>query len=344
LSEKKPYLKDLIIMCLKGLLFVVICSIVMPKMLTGQISDSDSFNNNDFEKTFENEFKKQDKNPKQKPIILGVGSELLPQWFFNPPSSTDQMIYAVGIADPALPDNYARLQATERALSLISLMSGTNVTALSDNYQGTKGTKFEEINRFKGAYPLLGKYAIVDSFTTRFKEKLVLIKYEKNHTDSLPFRSEFELYKSQLDAGAGTYYTSNIIAKCKHDTNSLYYNYKQYVNDFLIISIVNNQPIDIPLAIYAYAETSKSATDSAENKIAKLAHRGLWQGYLESFMESLSFLSSNTKSSSKSLGQIEQQAVTGNIARDISNNKIFFSINKISIFDNKLNVLLVKRN
>ena len=322
-------------------LLIFFISFLFQLLLSGQ--DFNSFNNSDFIQTFDNEFKIPEKKAKESPIILGIGSEPLPNWFFNPPHSTEHEIYSIGIADPAIPVQIAKTQATERALSLIGLMSGTIVSELTDNYNGNNGSKFEEITRFKGTYPLLGQFTIIDSFTTRFKETAVLLKYNNIITDSIKLKVEFEIYKSQHDANSGTYFVSNIIAKCKRDTNFLYYNFKQYVNDFQIVSIINKQLIDIPLAIYEYTEFTKNKADSTKNKNIRLAHRGLWQGYIESFMESLSVLSSNAKSSTKSLNQIEQQAVTGNIERDISNNKIFFSINKISIFDDKINILLEPR-
>jgi hypothetical protein len=329
-------------MYLKFILFIIFSLFVL-HIIQGQ-DDEVMVNSNDFEKTFEKEFQKQEKQPIEKKIILGVGSETLPGWFFNPPQSTMHEIYTIGITDPAIPDSLANFQAIERALSLVSLMSGTSVSTMSDNFQGQKGTKYEEITKFKGTNSITGHYTIIDSFITRFNEKVLLLKFEKNNTDSIKVKVEFELYRSQMEAGIGTYFTDNIIAKSKRDTNFIYYNYKQHVNDFMIVSLVNKRPVEIPLAIYEYTNGLQGTADSVKNNIVKLPHRGLWMGYLQSFMESLSFISSNLKSSAKSLGQIEQQAVTGNISRDISNNKMFFSINKISIFEDKLNIFLELRN
>ena len=281
-------------MQLKTLLIVLIIPVAFQLHILGQDSITES--DDSFVKTFENEFKNKDPKSKEKPIIISIGSEILPNWFFNPPPATETEIYSIGIADPAVPEDIAKIQATERALSLVGLMSGTQVSALTDNYQGNNGGKFEEMTKYKGTYPIFGNYSVIDSFTTRFKEKIILLKYQKSKTDSLKIKAEFELYKSQRDANVGTYYISNIIARCKRDTNFIYYKYEQYVNNFQIISIFNKQPIDVPLAMYDYTEGLKNTTDSTQKNNIKLPHRGLWQGYIESFMENLSFLSSNIKS------------------------------------------------
>ena len=298
----------------------------------------------ELEKTFDKVFYKE--QPEEKPVkqlILGIGANELPGWFFDA-TSTHDTIYSIGISDPLAPQAFA--QAYQRSVATMALMAGAVVTGLSDNYSSDVSGKFEEIIKCRGDSILTGKVMVTDSFTTKFGEKILLLRIIKNTSDSIRVNIFLEQYKSVSKVEYGYINLTKVDFNCKYNkSENLNYNFTQCDRDFSIKSVFNNLVIDIPPGMYEYTGTAlKISTDSLSTVSIRLAHKGLWLGYLKSFTDNLSILASNNKPKIKSLEQNEVKSDnTGSsksLQRSIMNNKFSFKIYHIEIIDNELNVVL----
>ena len=103
--------------------------------------------------------------------------------------------------------------------------------------------------------------------------------------------------------------------------------------------------MDIPPGMYEYTGAArKITTDSLNSASIKLAHKGLWLGYLKSFVDNLSILASTKNANLKSLGQFGDNSndteSNQSLQRSMLNNKFSFKINYIEIIDNELNVVM----
>lgn len=273
-----------------------------------------------------------------KPVVLEIGAEILPEWFYDTPKSSNSYLYAIGISDPFISDKLSAQQAYQRALFLIDLMTGTEISGVSDNYADRNGKKYEEIDKFKGQLWLIGKISVVDSFYTRFKEKIMLIRFDKMCTDTLKLKSSVDYYKSQIETDAGIYTFVNLTLSFKQDTVFSYYNYVQYGDYFSIKSLFVEQDVEIPNGLYEYTLKNFDSEKSNSNKIVTLPNKGLWFGYLVSFIEELSLKASNLRSLSRSTGQFKQDFEDANLSREIIKNNLSFKINKVTIADNKFGI------
>jgi hypothetical protein len=263
---------------------------------------------------------------KTKPVLISIGAEVLPFWFFETPRSDESSVFSIGISDPEIEDSLATIQATHRALLLAGLMMGADISGIFDDYQSESGKKYEEMNKIKNLYHLIGKYFVTDSFRTRFKEKVVLLKFIKDTADTIKFSVFIDYYKSQVESNSGINNFVSISTRYKVDTCKYLYSYEQSGNDFSITSVVNKNQYDIPLGMYQYVKTG---TDEREETIY-LQHKGLWYGYYQAFIDGLAILTSTIRSRSKTLGQYENQNNQKQLAREIMNNKLIFNIDRVT--------------
>jgi hypothetical protein len=294
-----------------------------------------------FVQIFEKETNTQKDSAAQHPVIISIGAETLPEWFGQIPESKDSDFYAIGISDPKIESRQAVTQAIERAIMQFSLMTGSFMSGVSDTYSGSSGNKYEEVYKCKGNSTLLGKYSITDSFETRFGEKLLLVKFKTTPKDTLSVKTSFDIYKSVMKAPVGWYVYENISMLYKRDTVTMAYQYSKNNDNFSSASVFDREVVDIPMAMYDYevingGEVTASAQDTAT---IKLAHKGLWCGYFQAMVNSMSVLAANHRSSIKNIDELEQADNT-NLMRNTMNNFIVFSIKKISSLDGNLNIEL----
>jgi hypothetical protein len=271
----------------------------------------------------------------EKPIVLTVGTEILPSWFFDMPSEGSDVVYSVGISDPGVDDSIASLQAIHRAVFVAGMMQGVDVSGIFDNYESDNGKKIEEMNKIRKLNPVIGQYFIVDSFKTRFKEKVYLLKLACNAKDTIKINGSVDYYKSEVVSDIGTKDYISITCKYRIDTCKYLYLYEQNGNDFAITSVANKHLNEIPFGMFQY--NKKGNNDSTT---ICLQHKGLWYGYFQTLMEEMTIQTSLIQSKIKSLGQVENQNSQKQLARDIINKKLAFRISKVIPVKGKLEISL----
>lgn len=295
----------------------------------------------DFMSTFEKETSELEQESNPQPLLLSIGAEILPNWFWNIPSSNSQELYAIGISDPQMESQQkAKLQAIERAKMQIALISGTEVSGITDYYVEASGekNKIEENYYYLGKRYIVGSFSIIDSFKTRFGERMLLLKLNKREMDSIPIKIDINRYKSMTKAENGWYTSEKTIFTFLCDTNNFKYEYTQDDRNFSIESLLNRDTINIPLGMYQYSINSMNASDSTfKINTINLEHRGLWYGYIQSLINSITLFASNKRSSSKSINHLYNNE-NKSLIRDVSKNNVHFFINKICSQNGNLDI------
>ena len=97
-------------------------------------------------------------------ILLNIGANKLPDWFFMPPQSTNDTIYAIGISDPFVSEKIAFVQAKLRSIATLALMTEAFITGINENYSKNTADEFEELFKCKNSKILTGTLNVSDSF------------------------------------------------------------------------------------------------------------------------------------------------------------------------------------
>ena len=122
---------------------------------------------------FEKEFSERSESNNE--FSLVTPPEILPSWFFNPPQHENDILYAIGISDPWIDKERAEKQAEIRAFSIASFMNKTASKGVSDVFtESGKRYKFEQLSRFIASQNIDLHELAIDSFVTKYKEKIVL--------------------------------------------------------------------------------------------------------------------------------------------------------------------------
>lgn len=282
-----------------------------------------------------------------RPEQFTIGISALPHWFWNIPASTHQTSYAIGISDP-LPDDSAKAahQAMARGVLQLHLLHHAEITGVSDLFNTDLQNKYEELYRFQTNSELEGSYSKVDSFTTRYGEKMYLIQLKTTKKISTSLYSNVEIYRSYSKVNSGWCGTSKVHCTWQFDTVSLSYDCTQNENQVEIISLINNDTI--PITGYRYEYHPPLDVCSNDTTVVKLHRRGLWSGYFDAFCEGLQTVATNVESKINSVDTMHnnEKGVTDirMLKRSIVKQTLQLSIQRINNIYNQLKIDIVISN
>lgn len=288
----------------------------------------------DFEKVFEQELSEETSQLRKEQFSMGVSE--LPVWFWNLPVATDKLSYAIGISDPEMEDKHkATNQAFYRALMQFNLMNETKLSGISDLYNKDVQNKYEEIFRFLGNSKIQGNCLITDSFQTKFGETVLLVNLDKTSNKTMHLQTDIQTYKSYSKVEIGWCNSEQTNCVVKNDSIFFYYEYLQADDCCAISSVYNNDTIQIPAYQYVYRAEGANVIDSSTvtDTTIQLYRKGLWLGYLQSFINNLQMLTANLYSRLKAMNELYKDSSgrdnTNSIMRNIVNDSITFSIKRI---------------
>jgi len=296
-----------------------------------------------FERVYEKELSKETSPLRKDQFSIGVSE--LPVWFWNIPESTDKGCYAIGISDPEMDNKHnATNQAFYRALMQFNLMNGTKFSGISDLYNKDVQNKYEEISRFLGSSVIQGNCLIADSFQTRFGETVLLVSLDRADTKAMHLQTDIQTYKSYSKIEIGWCNSEQTNCVIKNDSNLFYYEYLQADDCCAINSVYNNDTIQIPAYQYVYRADAANAIDgsSITDTTIQLYKKGLWLGYLQSFINNLQTATTNLHSRLKAMNELYKDSSgrdnTNSITRNVVNDSIAFSIKRIRSVYRQINI------
>ncbi len=331
--------------------FLNIClSIVLTILLTGN-SHSQS---NTFIKTFEKETSgnNDEQSVKFKNVTkLSFYPDTLPSWFFEPPKSTPDCIYAIGISDPDMVSQKAKEMAFHRAKAIANIYLGTKLQYYRDVYTSEKesGRYTNYRQRFDTYFKItsLNKtrdcdFAIVDSHLTRYNESLILIKYEPKQLEQknelLSVIGTVLYIEAQVDDAfevQAEYELRSAFMQPEQKLISAHSLYREKANKFLAYSQFLDSINDFPVFIYKYASPKWD-----KNTQPLVSYNGLWSKFTREMLRYLTLETEQTKVRIKNLGEKYNPAMT-NLARQIVSYNAQLKLNGIEFANDSVKLKFV---
>jgi len=309
-----------------GLINVIFATLLIAFTSGNSIGQSGAF-----EKIFQKETQgtESSSSTKFKNITrLSYYPDTLPSWFFTPPSSTLNSIYAVGISDPDMEPANAKLMAIHRAKAMIGLYLNAKMQYYRDVYTSEKESG--QYSNYRQRYDTYFKvsslsniddesFAVVDSHMTRYNESMILIKYSPTSLQNVGVNKLLVvgtvLYvEAQVEDAfevQAEYELLSALREPAKQAQSAHFLYREKGNKFLSNSEYLNCDIDFPVYIYKYI-----SPDCIANTPPLVSYNGLWSKFTREMLRSLTLTTEQTKIKIKNLGE-KYNPATSNLSREI---------------------------
>lgn len=317
-----------------------ILTIVLITILSGNFYGQTK---NSFEKTFLKETQGSENKTSNKfknTTKVSFYPDTLPSWFFTPPSSTLECIYAIGVSDPDMTPAKAKEMAIHRAKAMAGLYLNAKMQYFRDVYTSEKQSgKYNDYRqRFDTYFKIssLSKiddasFAVVDSHMTRYNESMILIKYtpkslqdagnyllsvvgtvlyiEAQVADAFEVQAEYELLSS--------------FRQPESQMQTAHYLYREKGNKFLSNSEYLNSTIEFPVYIYKYA-----SPDWDKNTQPLISYNGLWSKFTRELLRYLTLTTEQTKTRIRNLGE-KYNPANSNLSREVISYQAQLKLNGI---------------
>lgn len=309
-----------------GLINVILVTLLIAFTSGNSTGQSDAF-----EKIFQKETQgtENSASTKFKNITqLSYYPDTLPAWFFTPPSSTLNSIYAIGISDPDMEPAKATEMAIHRAKAMVGLYLNAKMQYYRDVYTSEKESESysEYRQRFDTYFKVSSlsniddaSFAVADSHMTRYNESMILLKYsprslqdagrnrllvvgtvlyiEAQVEDAFEVQAEYELLSAFREP--------------EKQTQSAHFLYREKGNKFLSNSEYLNSTVDFPVYVYKYI-----SPDCNINTAPLVSYNGLWSKFTREMLRCLTLTTEQTKIRIKNLGE-KYNPATSNLSREI---------------------------
>ncbi len=306
-----------------------------------------------FEKIFEQETSDPKYNTRENhsSAYLHTPSQTVPSWFINPPVSTTDAVYAIGISDPGMDTTQALETAIYRAQIIANVLYFSTTQLLCDFYvdeaQNTSDVVYEHFSRINAKLPHKADFEIIEKYRDKFDETLVLIKYhaQKKIKASKSNKINLEIYKNEVSSTAydnfESVYEMLIKANSKNDPDPAIYQLTELVKRYDVLTSVNGDSINIPIYNLPYLGLTNPADSIG---LCYFSH-GLWKEYLKSIMVYIISKAREKPEKIQLLGEgFNNENSDGSsyekLSRGISQNNMRFVLTHIEATKDNLNVTL----
>jgi hypothetical protein len=281
----------------KVVVFILIFFLNFLTSVVGQTKD-------EFEKIFLKETgsgtKGRDDGKFKNVYRLSYYPDTLPSWFFNPPPSTADYTYTIGISDPDLTPENAAIQALYRAKVMAVLFNRSQIQYFRDIYttEYRDGRSKSYRQRFDTYFKLSASgiadslyFTIVDQHFTRYNEAIVLIKYDQSNVNKANSSATISvvgtvfLIEAQIGDAFEPQAEYELTSAMKIPDSPMITSYFKFVEKgtkFLSQSEFMGNAMQFPLYNYKYTNPSWSS-----NIQPLLSYNGLWSIYTQRLLRHL---------------------------------------------------------
>ncbi|MDY0076266.1 MAG: hypothetical protein RBR87_03235 [Bacteroidales bacterium] len=277
----------------------------------------------------------------------------LPQWVFNLPSSNQNVIFTLGISDPGMTADSARLLAILRAKAILAIMNHSKVSGLTDYYISEKDLKsgevlssvYQEFNKIISDFTFnVTGFTIEKEAFTNHGEHIILASLNtapQTSNDSVTIKSLAEVSVSYIKRNNKHSTTSRTELmgdekeKSKNLNNSFYYLVKHSNKQIKILSNFNEREVTNFGEIMTYKTPTNQVSINDPSRLSCTLQHGLWHAFSYLILKKvvLDFQDSNIYISSLSdnYTQIKQ-----NINRVLNQKEVSFKMLGLAIKNNLL--------
>lgn len=262
---------------------------------------------------------------------LSFFPDTLPSWFFNPPASSPQQIYAVGISDPDLTADVAFEQALYRAKVLAILFNSSRIEYFRDVFTSVKHEdkyrayrqRFDTYFKISASQLTEEKdFLIIDQHLTHYNESIVLVAYtpqSKAGPDEASTRISAIASMVYIETQIGEAYepqsSVDLISEIRPQGDislTASFNTTQKGSREQTRSVFKDQEIYFPLFVYRYSNPFWEAYTKP-----LVSHSGLWGVYIQQMLQHLTLTTEQSDIRLRSLEQQTEPEAT-DLAREIS--------------------------
>ena len=273
-----------------------------------------------------------------------VPPQQVPDWFLNPPVSEGDEVYSIGISDPGLDSTEALNMAIYRARVMAHVFRYSVTQLLCDFFmdevEHSNNVVYEHFSRINSTISVDSEsYELINQFTNRFDETLVLIKMQPSLKipKEKTYAIQLELFKNETDASIYGNYESvyDLMVKSNNiiQVDPVFYQLTEYGTRTDVISGINNRNQQVP--IYSLGYEGLSSSDSVRYQY--FSH-GLWKEYMKAVMTFIMNAAREKPENVQVLSDKYQSESYEKLTRGISVNKMRFVLTGIKAENNLLKV------
>jgi len=254
--------------------------------------------------------------------------DTLPSWFFNPPSTTPECIYAVGISDPDMNPAKAKELAIYRAKVMAVIYNFAKLQYFRDSYTSEEQSgryvntrvRFDTFFKISAASKFDDEsFAVVDSHMTRYNEAMILIKYSpKTIQDEASKMLSVVGKVLYIEAQVGSaiedqaqYEVLSVLKPYQNQIQTSHFIYTEKGDRFSSTSDFLDSTINFPAYLYKYASPAW-----ANNTPPMSAYNGLWSKFTRELFYRLTITTEQTKTKVKNLGE-SYNPQSANLSREV---------------------------
>jgi hypothetical protein len=302
-----------------------------------------------FRATCEQELNASDSLVKEEdPLIYPILS-YIPEWLIKPLPEPNNTISVIGISDPGIDSTLARSQAIFRALFLASLMSGSTLNNVVDNYNKDVEDKTSEISgqyvdyfEFSSQAPLeIDDAKVLQEQYTSSGECIVLVEYPVMTTpkQALAFKTTGMINEFEKD---GVYEGNSRIEITGHSQSNSQAVEHQYISRAVngvadVESYYKGNLLTPPTAKLKYWQTD-SSSQSVKIEGVK-TDRGLWNAFLTAVIKTVT-LEIRTQPGELKSASDNYSGKSESLNREAMTGILTFHLDQILLYDNKLWAIL----
>lgn len=334
----------------------ILAQFILPAQNTSEIDANVDYSYSKFKSEFQNEFGIIDLSKVDEPksnIDKVFFKTELPDWLFNFPKATDSEIYAIGVSDPGMKQDTAKLLAILRAKAVCSFLVNSNVNGLADYYSSEKdlnsgvlnSSVYKEFNEFISFINIDDdNFNVLKEVYTKNQEYIVLVKLNikekpKNLSTSIKCLADISRYYTNRNSKYSSTVRMEIMIG-EQESNSKENNYTDYIvkninNSVKIISIFSyrNQVSSSNLMTYM---SSDSVVENSEKKdVSCTLQHGLWHALFTVIFGSIEENILESDAEIYSFG-MQHSEVKQNLNRVLSDKCVSFRLKQFYINHNTL--------
>ncbi len=240
---------------------------------------------------------------------LSFFPDTLPSWFFRPPQSSPERVYAMGISDPDLSPGEAFQQAYGRAMAMAVLYNTPRIEYFRDMFtsatrevspQGYRN-RFDTFFRISASESAdSSQFWLIDQHLTRYNESIVLIGFTPEAKINDPEKASrisvtasvlfIEAYIGEVYEPQASFDLASELNFSGQKPQNSGFNYTRKGNRSSTISQHNGKSIHFPMFVYRYSNPS-----SAPFTRPLVSYHGLWGIFLPQLLEHLTLTTEQTR-------------------------------------------------
>jgi hypothetical protein len=273
-------------------------------------------------------------------IYKNIKSQQIPNWVNNIPPSNKRYIYSIGVSNPDSDSVQAVSTAINRAELMASILYKSTVQQLCsyflNEYDISSNILYENYvqivsnTKFK-------KYTIEKTYTNRYNETIVLVKFNTRSAISTDTKNILSIYKNEFNSTTSEQLeTVYELSKEVKDASSLIYQLTTLGEHIELLTKIDDKTTKIPIYNLSYLTTNDTIVNN------KTLSYGLWNEVLKTTVDVIVKEARSKPGTLQNLGDKYQNKSYQKLTNGIAQNTISIRLKEININNNGVEISIYK--